>query len=71
MRPFIVVNNKSRGNTIDLVKTLFYLSSAYSFIKSVAQDGGRILFVGTGKQAIKEHIEEEAKRTKALYITQR
>ncbi|WP_201726539.1 30S ribosomal protein S2, partial [Lactobacillus helveticus] len=36
---------------IDLQKTIKMLDDAYNFIKTVAEDGGVFLFVGTKKQA--------------------
>ena len=36
---------------IDLQKTVKKIEEAYEFIRSVAADGGEILFVGTKKQA--------------------
>ncbi|MFN3740837.1 MAG: 30S ribosomal protein S2 [Thermodesulfovibrionales bacterium] len=55
---------------IDLQKTVKAVEEAYEFIKSVAQQGQPILFVGTKKQA-QEAIEEEAKRAGAFYVNQR
>ena len=46
---------------IDLQKTVKKIEEAYDFIRSVAADGGEILFVGTKKQA-QETIKEEAIR---------
>lgn len=55
---------------IDLQKTVKAVEDAYEFIKSVAQQGRPVLFVGTKKQA-QEAIEEEAKRAGAFYVNQR
>ncbi len=55
---------------IDLQKTLKGVEDAYNFIKSVAQQGKSVLFVGTKKQA-QDAIEEEAKRAGAFYVNQR
>jgi len=55
---------------IDLQKTVKAVEDAYEFVKSVAQQGLPILFVGTKKQA-QEAIEEEAKRAGAFYVNQR
>ena len=45
-----------------LQKTVKKLEEAYDFISEVAQDGGKVLFVGTKKQA-QEAIKEEAERS--------
>lgn len=55
---------------IDLQKTVKKVEEAYNFIKSVAQEGGDILFVGTKKQA-QEAIKEEAIRAEQYYVNQR
>lgn len=55
---------------IDLQKTVKAVEEAYEFVKSVAQEGKPILFVGTKKQA-QDAIEEEAKRAGAFYVNQR
>ena len=45
---------------IDLQKTVKKAEEAYNFVRSVAEAGDSILFVGTKKQA-QESIEQEAK----------
>ena len=55
---------------IDLQKTVKKIEEAYDFIRSVAQDGGEILFVGTKKQA-QETIKEEAIRVGMHYVDAR
>ena len=52
---------------IDLQKTVKKIEEAYDFIRSVAADGGEILFVGTKKQA-QETIKEEAVRVGMHYV---
>ena len=54
---------------IDLQKTVKKVDEAYDFIKSVSENGGKVLFVGTKKQA-QEAIEIEAKRAGAFYVNQ-
>ena len=44
---------------IDLQKTVKKVDQAYDFIRSVAEAGEAVLFVGTKKQA-QESIEQEA-----------
>ena len=55
---------------IDLQKTVKKIEDAYEFIRSVAADGGEILFVGTKKQA-QETIKEEAIRVGMHYVDAR
>ena len=55
---------------IDLQKTVKKAEEAYNFVRSVAEAGDRILFVGTKKQA-QESIEQEAKRCEMFYVNQR
>jgi small subunit ribosomal protein S2 len=55
---------------IDLQKTVKKVDEAYNFIKSVAADGGKVLFVGTKKQA-QEAIKDEAIRSGMYYVNQR
>ncbi len=55
---------------IDLQKTVKQVEQAYSFIKSIVEDGGRVMFVGTKTQA-QEAIESEAKRCEMPYVNQR
>jgi small subunit ribosomal protein S2 len=55
---------------IDLQKTLRKLEEAYEFARGVARRGGRILFVGTKKQA-QAAVVEEATRAGAFYVTGR
>ncbi|MEN1759418.1 30S ribosomal protein S2 [Anoxynatronum sibiricum] len=55
---------------IDLQKTVKKVDAAYNVIKSVVEEGGKILFVGTKKQA-QESIAEEAKRCGMYFVNQR
>lgn len=55
---------------IDLTKTLEELEKAGEFLKDVARRGGKVLFVGTKKQA-KETIKNEAIRCGMFYVTER
>ncbi len=55
---------------IDLEKTAIMLNEACEFIKKIAGEGGKVLFVGTKKQA-QTIIEEEAKRCNMYYVNQR
>ena len=55
---------------IDLQKTVKKAEEAYNFIRSVAENGDSVLFVGTKKQA-QESIEQEAKRCEMYFVNQR
>ena len=55
---------------IDLAKTQAKLEVAYDALKKIAEEGGKILFVGTKKQA-QATILEEALRSGSFYINQR
>jgi len=55
---------------IDLEKTVDLLNAARDYAKGVASKGGRVLFVGTKKQA-QQIITEEAKRCDMYSVTYR
>ncbi|WP_294796100.1 30S ribosomal protein S2 [uncultured Fenollaria sp.] len=55
---------------IDLQKTVDQVEEAYKLVKDVVEEGGKVLFVGTKKQA-QEAIESEAKRCEMYYVNQR
>ncbi|NPV52262.1 MAG: 30S ribosomal protein S2 [Firmicutes bacterium] len=55
---------------IDLQKTVRKIDEAYEFVKKVANEGGRILFVGTKKQA-HDTVKEEAERCGMYYVNER
>ena len=55
---------------IDLQKTVKKVDEAYAFLRSVAEEGKSVLFVGTKKQA-QESIESEAKRCNMYYVNNR
>ena len=55
---------------IDLEQTAGMLGKAITYIKQIAGEGGKILFVGTKKQA-QSIVEEEAKRAGMFYVNQR
>ena len=55
---------------IDLEKTVECLSQARDFLKDLTSKGGRVLFIGTKKQA-QMTIEEEAKKVEMFYVTNR
>ncbi len=55
---------------IDLEKTKACLEAAYEVVKTIAENGGKFLFVGTRKQA-QEVCLEEAARSNSYYVTER
>ena len=55
---------------IDLQKTAKKIDEAYAALKEIAANGGKVLFVGTRKQA-QEAIKEEAIRSNSYYVTER
>src|SRR6056297_1071690 len=55
---------------IDLQQTVKMVEDAYEFIRNVAAEGGKVLFVGTKKQD-RDSIEEEAQRCGMPYVSQR
>ena len=55
---------------IDLQKTVKKLEEAYDFVRTLAENGQSILFVGTKKQA-QEAVKEEAERVGMYYVNAR
>ena len=55
---------------IDLQKTVRKVDEAFNFVRSVAQEGKKVLFVGTKKQA-QEAVKEEATRAGMFYVNER
>lgn len=69
MKPFIF-EARNGIHVIDLSKTLPQLETAMEFLTQTAGRGGRILFVGTKKQA-QEAVKEAAKSCEQLFVTER
>lgn len=69
MKPYVFT---ARGgiHIIDLQKSVGLANNASDFIKKIASEGGRLIFVGTKKQAI-EPIQEAAKKCGQFYVTKR
>jgi small subunit ribosomal protein S2 len=69
MKPYVF---GARGGIyiIDLQKTVTLAQDAAKFVKQLASDGGRMIFVGTKKQA-RETIQEAAKSCGQFYMTER
>ncbi len=55
---------------IDLQKTVKKVDEAYNFLRSVAEAGETVLFVGTKKQA-QEAVKEEAIKADMYYVNER
>ncbi len=69
MKPYIF--DKREGvHIIDLEKTVPLFDQAYTFIVEVVSKGGKVLFVGTKKQA-EAAIKEEAERCGMFYVNTR
>jgi len=61
---------KNGIHIIDLNKTEDALAVAYNKLKEISENGGKVLFVGTKKQA-QQIILDEATRSGSFYINQR
>lgn len=68
MKPYIYTE-RNGIYIIDLQKSVKMLEKAYDFIRETVADGGKILYVGTKKQA-REAIQQEAERAGQFYINQ-
>jgi len=55
---------------IDLQKTAKAIEEAYKAMYEIAKNGGKVIFVGTRKQA-SEAMKEEALRTNSYYVNER
>ena len=55
---------------IDLKKTAEEIEKSYQALFNIVQEGGKVLFIGTKKQA-QEAVKEEAIRTGQFYVDQR
>ena len=69
MKPYIFTA-RNGIHILDLQKTIVGLTAAYNFVVETVAAGGKVLFVGTKKQA-QEAISEEAARSGQYAITQR
>lgn len=65
-----VYASRDKVQIIDLVKTKEELEKAGAFVKTTASHGGKIIFLGTKRQA-KTIVEEEAKRCGVFYVVKR
>lgn len=69
MKPYIFTE-RNGIYIVDLQKTVRKIEEAYDFVRKLAADGGKILFVGTKKQA-QDAIREEAERCGMYYVNVR
>jgi len=69
MKPYIF-GSRNGIHIIDLQKTEKLFEKACEFIREVTANGGKVLFVGTKKQA-QDAIEEESQRAGAFYVNYR
>ena len=69
MKPFIF-DARNGIHIIDLSKTEAQLQTALAFLATTARKGGKILFVGTKKQA-QQCVKDTAKETGQLFVTER
>ena len=69
MKPYIYTE-RNGIHIIDLEKSIEMVEEAYDYVRSIAENNGKILFVGTKKQA-QDAIEKEATKCGMPYINQR
>ncbi|MCL5971858.1 MAG: 30S ribosomal protein S2 [Firmicutes bacterium] len=69
MKPYIFTE-RNGIYIIDLQKTVRKVDEAYNFVRQVGADGGRMLFIGTKKQA-QEAVADEARRSGDYFVNQR
>ena len=69
MKPFIF-DARNGIHIIDLSKTEQQLQAALDFLATTVRKGGKILFVGTKKQA-QQCVKDTAKETGQMFVTER
>ena len=69
MKPYIF-GARNGIYIIDLQKTVTLFEEVYRFVVDVVANGGKVLFVGTKKQA-QDSIEEESQRCGMFYVNRR
>ncbi len=69
MKKYVFIK-RNGVHIIDLQKTVLLFDKAYNYVKNICANGGKILFVGTKKQA-KVIIDEEVPETGHYYISNR
>ena len=69
MKPYIFTE-RNGIHILDLHQTLAATEKAYEFVREISSEGGKVLFVGTKKQA-QEAVKEEAERAGGFYVNHR
>jgi small subunit ribosomal protein S2 len=69
MKPYIFTE-RNGIHIIDLQQTVPLLAAAHSFVEDVTSRGGKVLFVGTKKQA-QDVVEREAQRSGQFFVNRR
>ncbi|MBF0368257.1 MAG: 30S ribosomal protein S2 [Magnetococcales bacterium] len=69
MNPYIH-SPRNGVHIINLQKTVYFLRDAYNFVRETVKGGGRVLFVGTKRQAV-DMIAEEATRSRQYFVNHR
>ncbi len=69
MKPYIFTE-RNGIHIIDLQQTVSGLKAAMGYVSDLVANGGKVLFVGTKKQA-QEAVREEAERAVMPYVTKR
>ena len=69
MKPYIY-GSRDEIYIIDLQKTAKAIEEAYSALKEIAANGGKVIYVGTRKQA-QDAVRDEAMRSESYYINER
>jgi len=69
MKPYIFTE-RNGIHIIDLQQTLSSLEEAYALVRETVSKGGKVLFVGTKRQA-QETIQQEAERSSMPYVSTR
>ena len=65
-----IYNSRDDIYIIDLQKTVEKMEEAYAALNKIASEGGKVLYVGTKKQA-QDVCKEEAERAGMYYVTER
>ena len=69
MKPFIYTS-RNGVYIVDLNQTQAQIEAAYNELKAISERGGKVLVVGTKKQAA-EVVEEQALRSGSFYVNKR
>jgi small subunit ribosomal protein S2 len=69
MKPYIFTE-RNGIHIIDLQQTVKFLEETHAFVADLTARGGKVLFVGTKKQA-QDVVEREAKRSQQFYVNRR